>query len=131
GRPADRPRPAVGSGRGRRHGWHADAGLTARLRALTQEGGAPLFMLLLAVFEALLGRLAGENDVAVGVPVAGRTRVETEGLIGFFVNTLVLRLDLRGAPDLRTLLARSRDATLGAFAHQEIPFERLVTELRP
>jgi len=129
--PADRPRPAMASGRGGRSGWHADAGLTTRLRALTQEGGATLFMLLLAVFEALLGRLAGENDVAVGVPVAGRTRVETEGLIGFFVNTLVLRLDLRGAPDLRTLLARSREATLGAFAHQEIPFERLVTELRP
>ncbi len=129
--PADHPRPAMASGRGGRRGWHADAALTARLRALTQEGGATIFMLLLAVFEALLGRLAGETDVAVGVPVAGRTRVETEGLIGFFVNTLVLRLDLRGAPDLRTLLARSRDATLGAFAHQEVPFERLVTELRP
>ncbi|HEX3529024.1 MAG TPA: amino acid adenylation domain-containing protein, partial [Thermoanaerobaculia bacterium] len=129
--PADRPRPAMASGRGGRRAWHASAGVTARLRSLTQEGGATLFMLLLAVFEALLGRLAGENDVAVGVPVAGRTRVETEGLIGFFVNTLVLRLDLSGAPDLRTLLARSREATLGAFAHQEIPFERLVTELRP
>jgi amino acid adenylation domain-containing protein/non-ribosomal peptide synthase protein (TIGR01720 family) len=141
--PWDRPRPAAGigkggsggsggsGGRGGRVTWNAGAELAARLRALAQEGGATLFMVLLAAFEGLLGRLAGQDDVAVGSPVAGRTMVETEGLIGFFVNTLVLRLDLGGAPDFRALTARAREATLGAFAHQEMPFERLVAELQP
>ncbi len=129
--PVDRPRPAMASGRGRRAPWEAGHELTARLRGLAQERGATLFMTLLAAFEALLGRLSGQRDVAVGSPIAGRTQVETEGLIGFFVNTLVLRLDLGGAPDFHTLLMRARDVTLGAFAHQEVPFERLVAELRP
>ncbi|HKH47076.1 MAG TPA: non-ribosomal peptide synthase/polyketide synthase, partial [Thermoanaerobaculia bacterium] len=129
--PADRPRSAVASGRGSQASWRTGAELTARLRALSHEGGATLFMTLLAALEGLLGRLAGQPDVVVGVPIAGRSQIETEGLIGFFVNTLVLRLDLGGAPDFRALLARARDATLGAFAHQEMPFERLVAELRP
>src|SRR6185369_11292042 len=129
--PADRQRPAVASGRGARLGWQAGGELAARLRGLAQESGATLFMLLLTLYEGLLGRLAGQTDVAAGVPVAGRTQVETEGVIGFFVNTLVLRLDLGGEPDVRALLARAREATLGAFAHREVPFERLVAELCP
>jgi amino acid adenylation domain-containing protein len=129
--PADRPHPAVPSGCGGRHPWSSGPEAAASLRVLAQESGATLFMALLAAFAGLLGRLGGQLDVAVGAPVAGRTRIETEGLIGFFVNTLVLRLDLSGTPDCRALLARARETTLGAFAHQELPFERLVAELRP
>ncbi|HEV3458858.1 MAG TPA: condensation domain-containing protein, partial [Thermoanaerobaculia bacterium] len=129
--PADRPRPAAPGGRGGRHSWSASPELAARVRGLAQGSGATLFMALLAAFQGLLGRLTGQLDVAVGAPVAGRGRVETEGLIGFFVNTLVLRLDLAGDPDFGVLLARAREATLGALAHQELPFERLVADLRP
>ncbi|MBV8200733.1 MAG: AMP-binding protein, partial [Acidobacteria bacterium] len=129
--PADRPRPAAPSGRGGRHPWSAGRELAANLGGLAQQAGATLFMTLLAAFGSLLGRLGGQLDVAVGSPVAGRTRIETEGLIGFFVNTLVLRLDVSGAVDFRALLARVREAVLGDFAHQELPFERLVAELRP
>jgi amino acid adenylation domain-containing protein/non-ribosomal peptide synthase protein (TIGR01720 family) len=129
--PADRPRPAAPSGRGGRVPWAAGARLAASVRAAAQAAGATVFMALLAAFQGLLSRLCGQLDVVVGSPVAGRTRVETEGLIGFFVNTLVLRLDLSGDPDFATLLARARATTLGAFAHQDLPFERLVAELQP
>ncbi len=88
-------------------------------------------MVLLAGLQALLARMTGEDDVAVGTPIAGRNRLETEGLIGLFVNSLVLRNRLDGDPDVRTLLARAREVTLGAYAHQDLPFERLVEELRP
>ncbi|MET0396507.1 MAG: amino acid adenylation domain-containing protein, partial [Longimicrobiaceae bacterium] len=101
----------------------------AGLRALSRREGATLFTVLLAGWAALLGRYAGEEDVVVGTPIAGRTRLETEGLIGFFVNTLVLRTDLSGEPGGGELVRRVRERVLEAHAHQDLPFERLVEEL--
>ena len=88
-------------------------------------------MTLLAAFQMLLARYSGQDDIAVGSPIAGRSRREFEGLIGFFVNTLVLRTDLGGNPRFRDLLARVRETALEAYAHQELPFEKLVEDLRP
>ena len=88
-------------------------------------------MTLLAAFQALLYRYSGQDDIVVGSPIAGRTQVETEGLIGFFVNTLVLRTDISGSPTFRELLGRVRDVTLEAYTHQDLPFEKLVGELHP
>ena len=127
--PADHPRPAVRSVRGAFHGFAIDGESAAGLMALSRRQGTTLFMTLLAGFAALLQRQTGEDDLAVGTPIAGRTRVETEPLIGLFVNTLVLRGDLAGDPDLADLLDRVRETTLSAYAHQEVPFERLVEEL--
>src|SRR4029079_7693549 len=101
------------------------------LRALSRRSEATLFMALLAGFQALLARYTGGDDAPVCSRVAGRTRVETERLIGFFVNTLVLRTDLAGDPSFAELLGRAREATLGAYDHQEVPSERLVEELAP
>src|SRR5262249_5956708 len=95
-----------------------------------REGVTP-FMLLLAVFQALLRRLSGQDDVSVGTPISGRHRVELEPLIGFFLNTLVFRVDQPGDPSFRALLARVRALCLEAFSHQDLPFERLVDELQP
>ncbi|HEX2091791.1 MAG TPA: amino acid adenylation domain-containing protein, partial [Longimicrobiaceae bacterium] len=129
--PTDRPRPVVAGDAGARIGFAVGGATAAALRALSRREGATLFMTLLAGWQLLLGRYAGQEDVVVGSPVAGRDRVETEGLIGFFVNTLALRGDLSGDPPFRALLARVRDSTLGAYAHQDLPFERLVEELSP
>ncbi|HEX2206854.1 MAG TPA: amino acid adenylation domain-containing protein, partial [Longimicrobium sp.] len=127
--PADRPRPAVKTYRGAVHRLSLPRELADALRALARREDATLFMTLLAGFQALLHRYTGDADFAVGSPVAGRTRPETEGLIGLFVNTLVLRADVGGEPDFRELLGRVRETTLGAWAHQDVPFERLVDEL--
>jgi amino acid adenylation domain-containing protein len=128
--PTDRPRPPRrGSAGGARPVAVAPA-TAQRLQALALQERATPFIVLLAAWQALLGRLAGQDDVAVGSPVANRTRSETAGLIGFFVNTLVLRGDLSGDPTFRELVVRSRAVALAAFAHQDLPFERLVEELR-
>ena len=129
--PLDRPRPAVQSFRGAQRAAELPPALSGELRALGRRQGATLFMTLLAAFSTLLGRCAGSEDVLVGTPIANRNRVETEGLIGFFVNTLVLRIGLAGDPTGSELLARVREATLAAYAHQDVPFEKLVEELRP
>ncbi len=127
--PTDRPRPAAWSGRGAAHPFALAPELSGALKALARAEGATPFMVLLAAWQVLLGRWSGQDDVVVGTPVAGRTAAETEGLVGLFVNTLALRVDLSGDPPFREVVARVRDAALGAYAHQELPFERLVEEL--
>ena len=102
-----------------------------RVRILARTEGSTLFMVLLAVFQLLLHRHAGQEEIVVGAPIAGRTRSEVEDLIGFFLNLLALRTDLSGAPTFRDLLGRVRAVALGAYAHQEIPFEHLLAELKP
>ena len=129
--PADRSRPTVQSHRGARLRVALPGELAEGVRALARREGATPFMVMLAAFQVLLWRWSGEEDLVVGSPVAGRTRTETEGLIGFFVNTLPLRADLSGDPAFATLLHRVREATLGAYQHQELPFERLVEALHP
>jgi amino acid adenylation domain-containing protein len=129
--PTDHPRPAVQGRRGLRASMQLPRELADALESLSREEGATLFMTLLAAFKVLLGRLAGHEDVVVGTPVANRTRTEAEGLIGFFVNTLALRTDLSGALSFRALLGRVRETTLGAYAHQDLPFERVLDALRP
>jgi hypothetical protein len=129
--PADFRRPARPVHRGGQVEIEIPADLAAALRQLGREAGATLFMTLLAAFLVLMARYSGEEDVAVGTAVANRGRRELEGMIGFFVNTLVLRASLAGEPSFRQLLARVREVTLGAYDHQDLPFERLVEELRP
>ena len=129
--PTDHPRPPVRTTRGGRRSFAVPATVADRLRALATRGGTTLFVLLLAAWQALLSRLSHQEDLAVGTPVAGRRQVETEGLIGFFVNTLVLRADLTGDPGFLAFLGRMHAVALDAFAHQELPFERLVEELQP
>ena len=129
--PTDRPRPAVQSFRGASRPVRLPGALTRQVEALGRREGATLFMVLLAGFQVLLARTSGQQDLAVGSPVAGRNRVETEGLIGFFVNTLVLRGDLTGDPTFRELLRRVRETALDAYSHQDVPFEKLVQELAP
>ncbi|HEX8273037.1 MAG TPA: amino acid adenylation domain-containing protein [Longimicrobiaceae bacterium] len=127
--PLDRPRPPVQSFRGARHDQMLDPEPAARLRALARRHGATPFMTLLAAFDVLLARCTGQADVVVGAPVAGRTRPELEEVVGFFVNTVVLRVDCAGDPSFAELLGRAREATLGGWEHQELPFERLVEAL--
>ncbi|MEK2479516.1 amino acid adenylation domain-containing protein [Streptomyces noursei] len=127
----DRPRPAVASFAGERVLLRLPAELTAALRALCRERNVTLFMGLLAGVQVLLGRYTGQADVTVGTLSGGRTRPETENLVGYFVNTLVLRTDLSGDPTWTELLGRVREVALGAYAHQDVPFERLVAELQP
>jgi amino acid adenylation domain-containing protein len=129
--PTDRPRPAVQSYRGAVERVRMPRPLLDRLEALARAEGATTYMVMLAAWQVLLGKYAGTDDVVVGSPIAGRTRRELEPLIGFFVNTLVLRADLSGDPAFREVLRRVRRATLGAYDHQDVPFERLVEELQP
>jgi amino acid adenylation domain-containing protein len=129
--PAERRLPEGNGSRGTAVPVVLPAALTRRLKALARGAGASLFMTLLAAFELLLARWTGQRDFAVGAPVANRTRPEIEGLVGFFVNTLVLRADLAGDPSFAELLARVERTAVDAFAHQEIPFDKLVEELQP
>jgi aspartate racemase len=129
--PFQRQRPAVETHRGANLPVVISKELTEALKALGQREGATLFMTLLAAFQVLLHRCSGQEDVIVGSPTANRNRSEIEGLIGFFVNTLMLRVDLSGTPTFKELLAKVREATFEAYAHQELPFERLAEELQP
>ncbi|HEX5725480.1 MAG TPA: condensation domain-containing protein, partial [Longimicrobiaceae bacterium] len=129
--PTDHPRPPVQTYRGASVPVELSLELLERLQALGRSEGATLYMTLLGAFQVLLSKYAGSEDVVVGSPMAGRTRGEVEELIGFFVNTLVLRTDLGGDPSFRETLRRVREATLGAYEHQEVPFEKLVAELQP
>ncbi|WP_433260002.1 non-ribosomal peptide synthetase [Actinosynnema sp. CS-041913] len=129
--PTDRPRPATAGFRGASRAVTLDADTTGGLVELCRAGSATLFMGLLAGYGAVLSRWTGVGDVVVGTPVAGRNQVEVEGLIGFFVNVLPIRCDTAGDPTFRELVAEVRDTTLGAYAHQDLPFERLVDDLSP
>jgi amino acid adenylation domain-containing protein len=129
--PADFPGQAVQTDLAGTRSIALSRDLSERLKSLCQQEGVTLFMLLLAAFDTLLFRLTGGEDIVVGSPIAGRNSPETESLIGFFVNTLVLRADLSGDPGFRQLLSRVREITLGAYTHQDLPFEKLVEELNP
>ncbi|MES2936877.1 MAG: non-ribosomal peptide synthase/polyketide synthase [Pseudomonadota bacterium] len=129
--PTDHPRPPVQRHRGARHGFAVDAALVARLKAFTQSRQATPFAALAAVFAALLARYAGQPEVNLGTAVANRGSGRTRRLIGFFVNTLVLRIGLDADERFDALLARVKETALQAFAHQELPFERLVEALHP
>ena len=129
--PVDHPRSIAPMSRGAAQAVQLSRALTQALKALGQHEGATLFMTLLAAFQVLLHRWTGQEDIVVGSVVAGRRKVELEKLIGFFVNTLVFRGDLTGEPTFRQLLVRTREMAVGGLAHQDLPFERLVNELRP
>ncbi|WP_258556223.1 non-ribosomal peptide synthetase, partial [Fischerella thermalis] len=129
--PTDNPRPAVQSLRGARQTLILPQSLTEALKSLSQKEGVTLFMVLLAAFKTLLYRYTGQTDLVVGTPIANRNQIETENLLGCFINTLVLRTNLSNNPSFRELLARVRETTLAAYAHQDLPFEQLVKELQP
>ncbi|MGA4987029.1 amino acid adenylation domain-containing protein [Nonomuraea bangladeshensis] len=127
--PTDLPRPAEQTFAGAAHGFRLDAELAGAVRALAESLGATPYMVLLAAFQALLGRWSGQSSFAVGSPVSGRGLPELDGLVGMFVNTLALRADLSGDPAFDGLVSRVRETALDAFAHQELPFDQLVGEL--
>ncbi|MEI9849778.1 MAG: amino acid adenylation domain-containing protein [Sphingomonas sp.] len=129
--PTDRPRPPVLTYRGAFEQLKLTRRLTAALRELGREEGATPFMTLFAAFAVLLQRYTGQDDIVMGMPTASRDHEELEGLIGFFVNSLVLRVDASGDPGFRELLGRVKKAALDAYAHQEMPFEKLVEEIQP
>lgn len=129
--PTDYPRPPVQTFRGGHQIVSLPVELSAAVRDFSQRQGVTLFMTLLSAFYVLLGRYTGQDDIPVGSPIAGRNRQEIEDLIGVFINTLVLRADLSGSPTFFELLKRVRQVTLDAYANQDVPFEKLVEELRP
>ncbi|AGC45642.1 non-ribosomal peptide synthetase [Myxococcus stipitatus DSM 14675] len=129
--PTDHPRPPVQTYRGAHHHFRLSTELSSRLRDFSQRHGTTPFMVLLATFHTLLHRYSGQDDISVGSPIAGRPQSELEGLIGFFVNTLVLRARMHDDPPFLDLLQQVRDTTLESFAHQDVPFEKLVEALRP
>ena len=128
--PADHPRPAVQTFHGAHYSILLARTVGDELKALSRQESVTLFMTLLAAFQVLLHGYTNKDDLVIGTPIANRNRLETERLIGFFVNTLALRTDLSGNPSFRELLHRVREVCLGAYAHQDLPFERLVEELR-
>ncbi|HEX8921087.1 MAG TPA: condensation domain-containing protein, partial [Pyrinomonadaceae bacterium] len=127
----DRPRPPVQTSNGASKSLALGARLSEAVRGLSQQEDVTLFMTLYAALSALLHRYTGQEDILIGSPIAGRNRAEVEGLIGFFVNTLVLRSDFSQRPSFRALLRQAREVALGAYAHQDLPFELLVKELQP
>ena len=129
--PTDRPRPALQSFKGARLSRMLDKALLDAVKTLGQADRATLFMTLLAAFSVLLSRYCRCDDIVIGSPIAGRTRTETEHLIGFFVNTLTLRTDMSGDPSFREHLSRVCEMALSAYSHQDLPFEKLVEELKP
>ncbi|MBE9214964.1 amino acid adenylation domain-containing protein [Plectonema cf. radiosum LEGE 06105] len=128
--PTDYPRPAVRSLRGDSYTFKISPELTVALKRLSQQSGCTLFMTLLAAFQTLLYRYTGNEDIVVGTSIANRNYPEIEGLIGFFVNTLALRTDLSENPTFEELLNRVREVSLGAYAHQDLPFEQLIDNLK-
>jgi len=132
--PADHPRPSIQAHRvfrGTKRGLALSKELTRKLKELCQKEESTLFMVLLAAYQTLLHRYTGEEDIVVGSPIAGRCLAETEQLIGLFINALALRVDLSGDPSFRELIARVKEVALGAYAHQDLPFEMLVKEVQP
>jgi amino acid adenylation domain-containing protein/non-ribosomal peptide synthase protein (TIGR01720 family) len=129
--PTDYPRPAAPSYRGASHHFVVEGELAERLKSLGQRKGVTLFMTLLGGFDVLMSRYSGQEDVALGTDIANRNRAEIEGVIGFFVNQLVMRVGVRPEESFAELLERVREVCLGAYAHQDVPFEKLVEELRP
>jgi amino acid adenylation domain-containing protein len=129
--PLDKQRPATPSFHSATLSFNLSRKISEEMQGLSRVEGVTLFMSLLAAFQVLLWRYSGQADVSVGTPVAHRTRAETEGLIGFFVNTLVLRTDVSGNPTVRELVGRVRETALGAYGHQDVPFEKLVEEIAP
>jgi amino acid adenylation domain-containing protein/non-ribosomal peptide synthase protein (TIGR01720 family) len=128
--PVDNPRPALQTFRGSREQFKFSRSLTDKLKALGQRENVTLFMLLLAAFDVLLHRYTGQHDIIVGTAIANRTRRELEGLLGFFINTLALRVDVTADPTFAELLRRVREVALGAYAHQDLPFEHLIEALQ-
>jgi non-ribosomal peptide synthetase component F len=129
--PGDRARPEVSSYRGARHPVRIEQQLSEEIGKLSRREGATLFMTLLAAFQVLLSHYSAQPDVVTGTDVANRNRAETEGLIGFFVNQLPLRTKIRDAESFRSLLKQVREVALGAYAHQDVPFEKVVEAIRP
>ncbi|MFJ4577659.1 amino acid adenylation domain-containing protein, partial [Streptomyces sp. NPDC088846] len=129
--PTDHPRPPVRTGRGASIGFEIPQETTHHLQELARHQGVTPFMVLLTTFHILLSKYSGQHDIAVGVPIAGRTRTETENLIGFFINTLVMRTNLTDNPTITELLNQTKETALNAYAHQDIPFERVIEALAP
>jgi non-ribosomal peptide synthetase component F len=129
--PTDHPRPEILSYQGADYPFTFSSACSEAIVALSRQEEVTLFMLLLAAFQTLLYRYTGQTDIVVGTDMANRTHVETEALIGFFINLLVLRNDLSGAPSFREVLRRTREMVLGAYSHQDTPFEMLVERLLP
>src|SRR5581483_149401 len=129
--PTDQPRPAVQSFNGQVYSFRISAELANRVKLLGRSQGVTPFMVLLGALQTLFSRYSGQEEVVIGTPIANRNRAEIENLIGFFANTLALRTNLSGDPTFHELLGRVREVALGAYAHQDLPFEKLVEELRP
>jgi amino acid adenylation domain-containing protein/FkbM family methyltransferase len=129
--PTDRPRPEVASFRGAKYEFQLSTALTDALERMARREGVTLYMVLLAAYQVLLGRWSNQPEIVVGSPIAGRRHKEVEGLIGFFINTLAMRTNLGGNPTFKELLSRVKEVALGAYAHQDLPFEKLVQELQP